>query len=108
MSKGPTLWWAYDSDSGEFSTLPTGPFLIPALIIAGLTAIFGSLSHRSPESIHSELAKTPEWKQKQIRYDYLIEQAVANCGDISPAERYELNQLKSYFHNPYGYPIRKH
>lgn len=42
MSREPNLWWSYDSESGGFSALPPGPFLLPAIVIALVVACFQS------------------------------------------------------------------
>lgn len=105
MSKGPNLWWVYDSNDRSFSALPTGPLLVPALIIAGLAAIWGSCFGRehTTESIAGDLVKTEYWQAKRKRQLELIQRSVDTNNNLELHERYELQQIQKYLNNPYGY-----
>lgn len=98
------LWWAYDSENGKFTTLPAGPFLIPALIIAGLSVLLRKCFHRkhTVETIAGELVGSDYWKRKRERYLELIQKRVDSNNDLEPRERHELDQLSSYMRNPWG------
>lgn len=105
MTPGPNLWWVYDSEERSFSTLPTGPFLVPALFICGIIVLWRNLFDRQHtiETIAGGLAHTDHWKIKQRRYHELIEISVATNNDLTFAERHEYNELETYLNNPHGY-----
>jgi hypothetical protein len=105
MNQGPNLWWVYDSEQQSFSTLPTGPFLVPALFICGLTVLWRSCFDRrhTVETIAGKLADTQEWQAKYKRYRELIRISTEKNGDFTLAERYEYEALNTYLNNPYGY-----
>lgn len=97
------LWWAYNSEDEKFSTLPAGPFLVPALIIAGLSVLFRTCFNRghTVETIAGELADSDYWKQKHKRYLELIRRQVDTNNDLEIHEKHELNQLSIYLRNPW-------
>jgi hypothetical protein len=104
MSNNPNLWWVYDNDNKSFSTLPTGPFLLPAIAVILIASAFKQLfiGAATAESVAGRLSRTKNWQTKYKRYQKLVSNAVKNNGDISVAERYELDQLKAYLNNPHG------
>jgi hypothetical protein len=100
----PMLWWVFDSDSKTFSTLPTGPFLVPAFLI--LTTIWliktAIVKEITPETIASEsLMQTDYWKQKKQRYDDLLKRLAVTNNDLSLTESAELRSLQKYLYNPH-------
>jgi hypothetical protein len=103
----PNLWWAYDGESGSFSTLPTGPFLLPAIAIVLAATIFRSLfsGATTAKEVAGHLSKTKEWQSKYQRYQQLVATFVENNGDISIAETYELDQLEAYLNNPHNHRL---
>jgi hypothetical protein len=105
MNQGPNLWWVYDTDEKSFSTLPTGPFLVPALFIAGLSVLWRSCFDRqhTTETIAGELVNTAYWQAKRKRQLELVQRLVDTDNNLELHERHELQQLKKYLNNPYGY-----
>lgn len=99
----PNLWWVFDSESNTFSTLPTGPFLVPALIFCGLFyfARFLVQKHHTHETIAEDLAETWQWKEKKRRYDELIIKSVETFNNLDFYELAELRQLEAYLSNPH-------
>ena len=99
------LWWAYDSEEKSFSTLPAGPFLIPALLISGAAVLWRSCFNRrhTIETIAGELVNNGYWRQKRIRYDELVQRQVDTNNNLELNEMYELKQLSRYLRNPYGH-----
>jgi hypothetical protein len=108
-SNGPNLWWVYDTENQSFGSLPTGPFFLPAIVIMAISAILGDtlFKPKTLVGVHEKVA-SDEWKAKHARYQHLVDAFVCNNGDLSLAEQYELDQLKIYLNNPYGYATRKH
>lgn len=104
MSTGPNLWWVYNAEDQSFSTLPTGPFLVPALLIMGVLSLFGVGRRRvvTVEELAGPLAKDPSWQQKRKRYQELIDKSVATGHDLEVHEIFELHRLGKYLHNPYN------
>jgi hypothetical protein len=102
---GPNLWWIYDTDEKSFSTLPTGPFLVPALFICALSALWRSRSNQqhTTESIAGELVNTAHWQAKRKRQLELVQRLVDTNNNLEIHERHELQQLKKYLNNPHGY-----
>jgi hypothetical protein len=102
---GPNLWWVYDTDENSFSTLPTGPFLVPALFICGLSVVWRSLFDRQHtiETIAGSLVDNPNWQVKQKRYYELIEILVETNNNLTFIEREEYETLRAYLNNPYGH-----
>jgi hypothetical protein len=101
---GPNLWWVYDDEGGSFSTLPTGPFLVPALIICGIAALFGAGRTKvaTYESKAGDLVNTPEWQAANKRHWKLFRKWADGFPDgISYAERCEMDRLEAYLNNPY-------
>ncbi len=105
MNQGPNLWWVYDTDEKSFSTLPTGPFLVPALFICGLSVLWRSCFDRQHtiETIAGELANSAYWQAKHKRYMELVKRSVDTDNNLELHERYELKKLSTYLNNPYGH-----
>lgn len=104
MGNGPNLWWVYDSDNGSFSTLPTGPMLLPALLVMGLAALFSSRPRtKTFKENAGKLARTPEWQAKHARYQELVRMYVSSNGDLELEELNELRLLEKYLYNPHGF-----
>lgn len=101
----PNLWWAYDEDDASFSTLPTGPFLVPALFIAGIAVLWQTCfyRHKTLETVAGHVSKTDEWQRKRKRYDELTDKLAATNNNLELSEHYELRQLQEYLYNPHGY-----
>lgn len=96
---GPNLWWVYDDDNGRFSTLPTGPFFVPALIICSIAALFGA--GRTKVSTLAERAgprsNSPEWPAKEKRYWELFRKHSDNYPDgLDWPEYQEMTELLRY------------
>ena len=106
MSQPTNLWWAYDSETGSFSALPASPFLVPALIIMSIIALFKG-ANRQPVTTIEELAgplrDTAEWQQKYKRYHELIKKRVESANNFDPYESLELEHLHRYMFNPHGF-----
>ena len=102
---GPNLWWVYDTEQKSFSTLPTGPFLVPGLFIAGFAVLWRALFDRqhTVETIAGRLVNTEHWQVKHKRYRELIRIHVDTNGDLTLAQRHEYETLKTYLNNPHGY-----
>jgi len=98
----PNLWWLFDPDSESFSTLPTGPFMVPALILCLFLYLSKAILEREHtyRSIAGPIAETEEWKRKKERYDELVAAFVASNGNIELHERTELNRLEKYLLDP--------
>jgi hypothetical protein len=105
MNQGPNLWWVYDTDEKSFSTLPTGPFLVPALFICGLSVLWRSCFDRrhTIETIAGELVNSAYWQAKYKRYREIVKRSVDTDNNLELHERYELRELEAYLNNPYGY-----
>lgn len=104
MSNGPNLWWVYNAEDQSFSTLPTGPFLVPALLIMGVLSLFGVGRQRvvTVEELAGPLTKDPAWQRKRKRYQELIDKSVATGHNLEYFEYKELHELGRYLHNPYN------
>jgi hypothetical protein len=102
---GPNLWWVYDTDEKSFSTLPTGPFLVPALLICGLSVLWRSCFDRQHtiETIAGSLTDTAYWQAKHKRYMELVYLSAETDNNLEMHERHELNKLQTYLNNPYGH-----
>jgi hypothetical protein len=102
---GPNLWWVYDTDEKSFSTLPTGPFLVPALFICGLSVVWRSFFDRqyTIETIAGGLTDTDYWQAKHARYREIVKRSVDTNNNLELHERHELKELESYLYNPHGY-----
>lgn len=105
MNQGPNLWWVYDTEQKSFSTLPTGPFLVPALFICGLSFLWRSCFDRrhTTETIAGELVNSAYWQAKRNRHLELIQKLTDTDNNLELHERHELQQLKKYLNNPHGY-----
>ncbi|MGA1024105.1 MAG: hypothetical protein ACO3S8_05400 [Aquiluna sp.] len=104
MSQEPgKLWWVYNSETGSFSTLPTGPLLLPALLVMAIGALFGFNERtKTFKDVAGNIAKTSEWQAKNYRYQQLVSKFVAVNGDLELSELAELEGLESYMCNPRG------
>lgn len=98
----PNLWWVFDSEDQSFSTLPTGPFLAPALIIALAIALYRSIAVKEQTftTIAGYMAETEHWQQHKKRYDELVHKFVYK--ELSYTEGHELNKLEKYLLNPWN------
>lgn len=98
----PMLWWLFDSESGQFSTFPTGPVLAPALILCCILYVAKLITTKEQtcEEVAGKLTGTVEWKRKKERHDYLMNKRIANRDDMAPHELYEYRQLQEYLANP--------
>jgi hypothetical protein len=105
MNQGPNLWWVYDTDEKSFSTLPTGPFLVPALFIAGLSVLWRSCFNQrhTIETMAGKLVDTAYWQAQRKRYSELVQRSVDTNNNLELHERHELKKLEDYLYNPYGY-----
>lgn len=105
----PNLWWAFDSSENTFTTLPTGPFFLPALIIFGLVSLFRSSKNNQPAFVQAAgpLVKSPYWIKQYNRYHELLEKEIRgkidHGRDLSYAEQYEFKQIEEYLRNPHGW-----
>lgn len=100
----PMLWWVFDSESQAFSTLPTGPFLVPAFLI--LTTIWlvktAIVKEITPETIAGEaLMQTDYWKRKKQRYDELLNKLAETNNNLSLSENAELRKIQKYLYSPH-------
>ena len=97
----PNLWWVFDSEEQSFSTLPTGPFLAPFLILFGLIAAYRAVAvkEHTLTSIAGPLAETNQWKQRKDRYDKLLQKMVISGLELN--EDYEIKKLEKYLLNPW-------
>lgn len=104
MSTGPNLWWVYNAEDQSFSTLPPGPFLVPALLIMGVLSLFGVGRQRvvTVEQLAGPLVNNPSWQRKRKRYQELIDKSVATGHNLEYLEYKELDELGRYLHNPYN------
>jgi hypothetical protein len=102
---GPNLWWVYDTDEKSFSTLPTGPFLVPALFICGLSVLWRSCFDRRQtlEIIVGEIANTEYWQIKRKRQLELNKRVSDTNNNIELYERCELEEIERYLYNPYDH-----
>ena len=101
---GPNLWWVYNSDEGGFSTLPTGPLLVPALLFMAIASLFSNGGQRvaNLEKTAGHLAHTPEWQAKHDRYHELIRKSLDNGNSLDYLEWAEFRKLEHYLHDPFG------
>lgn len=101
----PMLWWVLDEDTNSFSTLPTGPFLVPALIIYGLILLARSTCFKPAtlDAVAGSLISTKYWKEKRKRYDELTTKSAETNNNLSYFEMIELRKLEDYLHNPHRY-----
>lgn len=77
MSREPNLWWSYDPESGGFSALPPGPFLLPALLLALLLSLFRLFRFEKKESARDILGAVVDTAAyKQAKQEYLELQAI--------------------------------
>jgi hypothetical protein len=100
----PNLWWVFDSETESFGTLPTGPFMVPALIICGFLYAFKAIAKQNHtyESIAGPIAQTSRWKEKKKRYDELVATYITSNGDdLDFYELNELRKLEKYFLDPW-------
>lgn len=97
----PMLWWIFDSESKQFTTLPTGPILAPALLLALILYVNKVLLCKTETCVEAagELAKTSEWKTKYARYSELTDKRVATNNNLTLQELTELKSLKAYLYN---------
>ena len=107
MKMTPNLWWTYDSEAHSFSSLPTGPFLLPALILLGLSVLWRGTFDRGHtiETVAGNLTGTKYWQEKRNRYSELVRKSAELDGQIDYFEQTELNELSRYLHNPYGHKL---
>lgn len=98
----PNLWWVYNAEDNQFSTLPTGPFLVPALLFMGLVVLFKACTGRSRslEYVAGSLTTNPIWQDRRNRYFELISRSYDG---LSLSEVYEKQALRDYLNNPFGY-----
>lgn len=103
MSNQPVnLWWVYDPEDRSFSTLPTGPFLVPAIIIAAIVSLFtGKRRRRTLADNAGSLAHSPEWQEKYKRYNELVQKKLNS--DLELHEIAEFDRIQAYVFNPHGY-----
>ena len=103
---GPTLWWLYDPEQGSFSTLPPGPFLVPALIVFGLAALVTGKPFRRAcfHDRAGELQNTSTWKKRHERYLTLQDRYINDIDGMPFHELVEYKQLTSYMYNPVNNP----
>lgn len=104
-NRGPTtLWWVEDNQSGSFSTLPTGPFFLPALIVVCAfylyRACFGK--NHTHKSVATYLVHSEEWQAKYKRYKMLIKRSVQTNNNLDYLEIVELRSLERYLNNPHN------
>lgn len=97
----PNLWWVFDSEDQSFSTLPTGPFLLPFLILFGIIGLYraATLKEHTLISIAGPLAETAHWKDRKKRYDDLLQKMVDN--GLSYSEDHEIRKLERYLLDPW-------
>jgi hypothetical protein len=103
---GGNLWWVYNPEDQSFSTLPTGPFLVPALIIATVFSLFRSW--RDPKLVNfkqaaGKISESNEWQFKHARYRELSRRFVNDPDALDYTELSELRRLESYLYNPHGF-----
>lgn len=98
----PNLWWVFDSEDRSFSTLPTGPFLLPCLIIFLGAALYRAVAVREHTftSIAGNMAETEHWQAKKKRYDELVQKFA--YGELEHAEFFELNKLETFLADPWN------
>lgn len=95
------LWWAYDGESGSFSTLPAGPMLLPALGIFAFVAIAKALKSNglTPKSaIGNAMYNSDLYQKDKARFNYLINKKIQAAKEgvegLSLAELNELENLR--------------
>lgn len=91
------LWWAFDSD-GELRSLPAGPLLLPAVVLALLAAAFSSLT-KNEKTLEqfSRKATSPKYIKARERYLYLChKQAWESLDD---QEIFEIKKLRTFVYN---------
>lgn len=100
----PMLWWVYDSESNSLASLPTGPFLAPALVLYGLLLLLRSATqeHHTYESVAGPIAETEYWQTRKKRYDKLVQKSVELNNRLEFADSNELQKLQEYLRNPHG------
>jgi len=87
------IFWSYDESEGSFSPLPASPWLLPAIGLFALAALFQAIKSSQPPE---ELGPMPPYdpilyEKNKTRYYYLI-QRKADYG-LSEDEQSELNRL---------------
>jgi hypothetical protein len=109
-SQRPGLWWVYDSEDRAFSTLPTGPFLVPALIIACIAVLFRSrgaepypFAKRAGDLVHTE-----RWQKRCRRFLELEDRYISNREDMRCWEVDEYLRLRAYMHHPHSNRHEEH
>ena len=103
MSSGPNLWWIFDSENDSFTTLPTGPFMVPALFLCAFLYFTKAIVAREHtiESIAGDLVHNDYWKAQKQRYDYLVIKSTRSSESLQMHEYAELKRLEKYLMNPY-------
>lgn len=101
MNNGPNLWWIYDESEARFSSLPTGPLLLPGIILTCLAWLIRGLFGRkivTLEDLARDPSKSPEWRQKHARYTYLLKRWSKDGGydNFTWREMYEMDELEDY------------
>jgi hypothetical protein len=97
----PSLWWAYDSESGGFSALPATPLIVPAAIILAVFSGFRWLFCRpkSREKLFGPIVHTNYYTARQARFTELINMRVTN-GDLEIHEWKEYYDLQFFLQKP--------
>ena len=108
MTNRPNLWWAYDPEDGSFSALPASPWLIPAMLLTAVVAVFRILSRGTLTTFdgHGAAATTPCYIAAKRRWLELIPLAYPDSGEsaLSLAEWQEYYRLQEYLSNPTATP----
>lgn len=109
IKPGPNLWWSYNAEDNQFSPLPAGPFLVPALIIATIASLFGQgqVPVQDFEANAGSLVDSPEWQARRLRYEELAERYLTDYDGMSWPEIAEYKRLKRYLETPHGQFINK-
>ena len=92
------LWWAFDSD-GELRSLPAGPLLLPAVVLALIGAAISSLAsnEQTLEEFSKNATSTEYIKAKERYYHLCHKQAWEGLDD---REIFEIKKLETFLYNP--------
>lgn len=87
------IFWAYDESEGSFSPLPASPWLLPAIGLFALAALFKAIkdSGPAPETGPPPVYDPIIYENNKKRYYYLIQRKV-DCG-LSDDDQSELDRL---------------
>lgn len=83
--------WGYDESTGDISTLPASPWLLPALGLLAFATLLertGFLSENGPVSLPAGFNEK-EWRENSERYHYLVDKEFSGEG-LTISEQYEL------------------